>query len=335
MAPDITQGFDLAGLLKKPEEGAKNIDLSLIDEDKDQPRTMFDIDSLKELAESITQRGVRTPISVRQNGDRFTINHGARRYRASEMAGKKTIPAFIDNDYMPVDQLIENIQREDLNPMDIAIFMDKILKTTGAERQAVAQMIGKSPAYVTHHLKLLSLSEPVGKLFKSGRCTDLRAINDIDGLYKKDPDRTLPWIKDPDSDLTRNGILSFKEYLKETHRRSTETNAIHPEEDGKDPDGDGYKNVGKERSDFDQDQDQGDFNDRKKRRSPGRPAKYIHVQFEDVSGTVTGIISLKKDSTRSGLIWIILDNSDGIDIEVEAAKLSVLGVVERIEKGKD
>lgn len=102
------------------------LDLSLIDEDPNQPRTEFDPVTLQELSDTIRLRGVKTPISVHphpQIEGRFIINHGARRFRASILAKKKTIPAFIDTDYSKVDQMIENLQRDALTPREIADFI--------------------------------------------------------------------------------------------------------------------------------------------------------------------------------------------------------------------
>lgn len=96
------------------------IDINLIDEDPNQPRTEFDKETLQELADTIAERGVKSPISVhRTEGGRFMINHGARRYRAGILAGKTTIPAFIDYDYTQADQIIENIQRDNLKPIEM------------------------------------------------------------------------------------------------------------------------------------------------------------------------------------------------------------------------
>ena len=112
----------------KSSGGAMMISIDLIDEDPNQPRTIFNDESLQELADTIRERGVKSPISVRETSDgRYMINHGARRYRASKLAGKTSIPAFIDNDYTNVDQLIENIQRDNLAPMDIARFIESEL----------------------------------------------------------------------------------------------------------------------------------------------------------------------------------------------------------------
>ncbi len=90
--------------------------------------TVFEKTTLKELAESIKLRGVKTPISVRAtDGNRFMINHGARRFRASVLAEKTTIPAYIDLDYSKADQLIENIHRDNLTSREIAEYIGKQL----------------------------------------------------------------------------------------------------------------------------------------------------------------------------------------------------------------
>ena len=96
--------------------------LDSIDEDPDQPRKEFDPDKLAELAETIRERGVRQPVSVRrhpQHADRWILNFGARRLRASRLVGKTDIPAFVDNSPDSYDQVIENEQRENLTPLDL------------------------------------------------------------------------------------------------------------------------------------------------------------------------------------------------------------------------
>lgn len=112
-----------------------DLSLDLIKEDPNQPRTNenpgFSKESLKELAETIKARGVKTPISVHEDQASpgfFIINHGTRRYRASKLAGKNTIPAVIDNDYEDIDQIIENLQRNELTPIEIANFLGKEIK---------------------------------------------------------------------------------------------------------------------------------------------------------------------------------------------------------------
>ncbi len=123
---------DLSALLAGPTAAANgggplDLDMGLIDEDPHQPRTEdnpgFSDESLDELAASIRLRGVKTPISVRDNPDapgRYLINHGARRFRGSKRADKATIPGFIDNDYNEADQVVENLQRNELTAREIA-----------------------------------------------------------------------------------------------------------------------------------------------------------------------------------------------------------------------
>lgn len=113
------------------ESGKLELSLSSIIEDSEQPRTFFNEESLNELAESIKERGVKSPISVRPHPTepgKYIINHGARRYRASLIAGKTTIPAFIDTNYDLYDQATENIQRENLTAREIAMVIDRAIK---------------------------------------------------------------------------------------------------------------------------------------------------------------------------------------------------------------
>ena len=117
--------------------------LSQIQEDPNQPRKIFDEEKLRELADSIKVRGVKTPISVHEdesNPGFYIINHGARRYRASMMAGKETIPAYIDGDYTFLDQLVENIQRDNLTPREtadgIALMLNSGMKKRRSSQKA-------------------------------------------------------------------------------------------------------------------------------------------------------------------------------------------------------
>ncbi|WP_419604727.1 ParB/RepB/Spo0J family partition protein, partial [Thiolapillus sp.] len=117
---------DLSGLLNQPPGGSGGpleLPIDLIDEDPNQPRHEdspgFSKQSLGELAETIRERKAKSPISVRPHPEvdgRYMINHGTRRYRASIIADKTTIPAYIDPDYTEADQVIENLQRNDLTP---------------------------------------------------------------------------------------------------------------------------------------------------------------------------------------------------------------------------
>lgn len=103
------------------------LELSLIDEDPDQPRTEFNQELLKEMAKTIRMRGVKNPISVHKHPNdkgRYMINDGARRYRASKLAGKTTIRAFIDSDFTKIDQVIVNAHHESFTPREWAVIIE-------------------------------------------------------------------------------------------------------------------------------------------------------------------------------------------------------------------
>jgi ParB family chromosome partitioning protein len=215
---------DLSSLLNEnPQNVAKQtgpllLHIDQVVEDPDQPRSSnnpgFSRDSLNELAETVKLRGIKTPISVREipGADNFMINHGARRYRAARIAGLTTIPAFIDNDYLITDQVIENIQRNDLTPREIANFIGREL-AKGKKKGEIAKDIGKSPAFVKQHATLLDLPEPIAIIFNSDRVRDVTIINDLVTLFKKYPSQVEFWLDDPEQDISRGTVKLFREYL--------------------------------------------------------------------------------------------------------------------------
>lgn len=203
------------------------IKLDLIIEDPDQPRKNFDEKALNELSESIKSRGLKMPISLRPAKDgKYYINHGARRYRACKIAGLKEISAFIDTNYEAIDQLIENIQRDNLTSDEVANFLKKLTEQ-GMLQKEIAKQIGKSPAYVSQHLALLSLPKPIENLYKEGRCKDVTLINDLATIFKKDPAEVTNWIDDKTQDINRTSIRILKEYLDslDTEGQKNESNA--------------------------------------------------------------------------------------------------------------
>jgi len=127
-----------------------------------QPRKEFDEQSLTELADSIKEHGIIQPIIVKKSIKGYEIVAGERRTRASKMAGKETIPAIIkeysDQEMMEI-ALLENIQRENLNPIDEATAFSKIIESTGLTQEAIAKKFGKSRSYITNLLGLLKLPD--------------------------------------------------------------------------------------------------------------------------------------------------------------------------------
>lgn len=187
--------------------------LASIKEDPDQPRKEFDEGKIQELANSILERGVKTPISVRQSSEEgvYIINHGARRYRASLLAGLSEIPAYIDQDYSLIDQAVENIQRDNLTSREIADVIGRLL-AEGMKKGQIAEKMGKSPAFVTQHASLLDLPEPLANAFNSGKVSDLTVINDLNALYKKEPEAVEDLLSNED-EITRSSVRNLKEFL--------------------------------------------------------------------------------------------------------------------------
>ena len=136
-----------------------------IDANPNQPRREFDASALEELAASIRQIGIVQPITLRQMEDgRFQIIAGERRWRASQLAGLTTIPAYIrtikDENVMEMT-LVENIQREDLNAIEIALAYEHLLEKSGMTQEKVSERVGKSRAAIANYLRLLKLPAQV------------------------------------------------------------------------------------------------------------------------------------------------------------------------------
>lgn len=192
------------------------LDINLIDEDPDQPRTEensgFRKESLEELAQTIKSRGVKSPISVRktENG-RYIINHGARRFRASKLAGKATIPAFIDSDYTKLDQVIENIQRENLSPREIANYIGYRI-SAGIKKTQIAIELGKSNAWVSQFSTLLNLPECLDIAVNTNKIQDVTAINDLSKLYKTNPEEVANFVNE-NAQIGRNDVNALKQYI--------------------------------------------------------------------------------------------------------------------------
>lgn len=212
---------DTAAELIQGKPGPLELPIELIDEDPDQPRKEdnpgFAVASLEELAATIRERGVKSPISVRDNPEaegRYLINHGARRFRASKLAGKEFIPGFVDNDYNEADQVIENLQRNELTAREIADFIGREL-AKGKKKGEIAKEIGKSGAFVTQHVTLLDLPEIIADAFNSGRINDVTVVNELVTAHKKNPEDVQAWLADDTQELTRGTVKLMREYLDE------------------------------------------------------------------------------------------------------------------------
>ena len=136
-----------------------------------QPRTHFDEKALQELAESIKVLGIIQPITVRKDGAKFEIISGERRYRASKMAGLKEIPAYVRlvNDQQLLEMaLVENIQREDLDAIEVALTYQRLLEEIGLTQEALSQRVGKERSTITNSIRLLKLNPDVQQAIRNG-----------------------------------------------------------------------------------------------------------------------------------------------------------------------
>ena len=145
--------------------------ITLVEPNKNQPRHQFDNDKIEELAESIKEHGVIQPIIVARNDDRYKIVAGERRWRAAKKAGLKEIPAVIRN-YSEFEiaqiALIENLQRENLNPIEEALGYQTLMNKFSMTQEDVSDKIGKSRSAIANAVRLLSLDEPIRQKLISG-----------------------------------------------------------------------------------------------------------------------------------------------------------------------
>ena len=174
------------------EKGPETIvKITKVEPNREQPRKHFDEDALQELADSIKQFGLLQPILVQDRKDYYEIIAGERRWRAAKLAGLKEVPVIIRN-YTEQEiveiSLIENIQREDLNPIEEAQAYKKLLTEFNLKQDEVAERVSKSRAAVTNSIRLLKLSDKVQQMviddmISTGHARALLAVEDADEQY--------------------------------------------------------------------------------------------------------------------------------------------------------
>lgn len=193
--------FDESPQVQETEE-ITEISLDEIRPNPYQPRKTFDNKSLKELSESIKENGVFQPIIIRKSVNGYEIIAGERRFRASKLAKKKTIPAIIrdfDEAQMMEVAVLENLQREDLTPLEEAQAYEMLQKNLGLTQAEVSKRLGKSRPYIANYLRLLTLPQKTKRLLQRGELSMGQA-------------RTLLGLKDKDSiddlakKVVKNGI---------------------------------------------------------------------------------------------------------------------------------
>lgn len=160
-----------------PSMGSKSseIELVLIEANPNQPRTSFDAEALGELASSIKRLGVIQPITLRaEKSGKYQIISGERRFRAAKLAGLTSIPAYVrevGDEQLLEMALVENIQREELDAIEIALSLKRLTEELGLTQDALSQSVGKRRSTVANYLRLLSLSEDVQAAVRAGKIT--------------------------------------------------------------------------------------------------------------------------------------------------------------------
>lgn len=169
-------------------ESVKKVRITKVEPNREQPRKNFDEDALQELSESIKEHGVISPILVQDKKDHYEIIAGERRWRAAKLAGLKEVPVIIkhysDQEILEIS-LIENIQRENLNPIEEAFAYKKLLTEFNLKQDEVAERVSKSRTAVTNSMRLLKLCDKVQQMV-------------IDGMLTTGHARTLIGIEDQD-----------------------------------------------------------------------------------------------------------------------------------------
>lgn len=172
-------------------DGTLMVKLSKVEPNREQPRKNFDEDSLQELAESLKQFGMLQPILVQNRGDYYEIIAGERRWRAAKIAGLKEVPVIVreltDQEIVEIS-LIENIQREDLNPIEEAQAYKRLLTEFHLKQDEVAERVSKSRTAVTNSMRLLKLCDEVQKMvvddmISTGHARALISIEDPEEQY--------------------------------------------------------------------------------------------------------------------------------------------------------
>ena len=171
---DAIFGTEKVAVKTTPMTQMTEIAISQIIPNPTQPRTQFDEEALKELSDSIKQLGIIQPITVKKQDEKYIIISGERRWRASQLAGLTTLPAYIrevDDENLHAMALVENIQRQDLHAIEIALGMQRLIDECNLTQEAMAEKVGKKRSTVSNYMRLLSLPSEVQLALKEGLIT--------------------------------------------------------------------------------------------------------------------------------------------------------------------
>lgn len=168
---DAIFGSEQVDAKLKPMSEMAEIEIEKIIPNPTQPRTQFDEEALDELADSIRTLGVIQPVTVKRNGDKYIIISGERRWRAAQRADLKTLPAYIrevDDENLHAMALVENIQRQDLNAIEIALGMQRLIDECRLTQDALSEKVGKKRSTISNYMRLLKLPAEIQLALKEG-----------------------------------------------------------------------------------------------------------------------------------------------------------------------
>lgn len=204
------EAFKASALLEDATGRPLELPLDAIDFDPKQPRRRVLTETLRELAETIKADGVLQPICVRPHPEhkgRYLINHGERRVRAARLAGLTTIPGFVREDVDPYAQAIENLQREDLLPLDVAAFVME-REQAGDSRAQIARRLGKPRSLITEVAELAQAPPLIRKVHDEGRCRDVRALYLLVRAHREQPQAVATLVAG-NAPVTREQVEAF------------------------------------------------------------------------------------------------------------------------------
>ena len=222
-----------ASSAEEEKDGTLMVKLSKVEPNREQPRKNFDEDSLQELAESLKQFGMLQPILVQNRGDYYEIIAGERRWRAAKIAGLKEVPVIVreltDQEIVEIS-LIENIQREDLNPIEEAQAYKRLLTEFHLKQDEVAERVSKSRTAVTNSMRLLKLCDEVQKMV-------------VDDMISTGHARALISIEDPEEQYLiaqkifdeKLSVREVEKLVKDLHKPPKPPKPLKPEAPSKPP----------------------------------------------------------------------------------------------------
>ena len=298
------EGIDLGNSAPVADGTPKQIPLTDILEDPDQPRVEFPEDQMQKMVESIKARGVKTPISVKPHPTeqgKWIINYGARRFRASVMAGKETIPAFVDNDHDDYDQVMENKERLNHSPIELAFFIQKKIKQ-GEKKNVIAKKLNEDPVFISTHLALVDMPECLSKAYDAGFKSP-KTLYDLRKLWESFPEEVNAWVDESlenGQDIIRSRVQALSKKLKEPKQAEATEEPEEPE----------VKKL--------MDQSNQKEQPEAKEEDPDKIKKPLLVVIHD--GRQANLM-LNKKPTSLGFAWIKYE--DGTEVSVDCSSLEI------------